>query len=94
MLHITWCETEQMASNSESDDEGELLYEQDEHVSSAILKGSKPGSYRCINTNPDKKIWVLSDKQKERVRDAGLSHLSEINCIRIDHALLSGLVER
>ena len=94
MLHITWCETEQMASNSESDDEGELLYEQDEHVSSAILKGSELGSYKCINSNPDKKIWVLSDKQKEHVRNAGLSHLSEIDYMRIDHALLSGLVER
>ena len=52
MLHITWCETEQMVSNSESDDEGELLYEQDEHVSSAKVKGSEPRSYRCINTNP------------------------------------------
>ena len=52
MLHITWCETEQMASNSEPDYEGELLYEQDEHVSLAILKGYELGSYRCINTNP------------------------------------------
>ena len=52
----TWCETEQMAKDSDSDGEVELLYEQDEHVSKAILKGFEPGCCICINTNLDKKI--------------------------------------
>ena len=60
----------------------------------AILKRVEPRSYRCININPNKKIWVLTDKQKEHVRNVCLSHLSEIDYMRIDHALISRLVER
>jgi len=56
---------------------------------------NEPGTYRCINTNPDKKIWVLMDRQKkDTVREVGLSHLLEIDYLRIDHALIIGLVER
>ena len=93
-LDLTWCESEQMVKGHKSDDEGEGLYDQDSHVSKAILSGVEPGSYRCINTNPDKKLCVLIDKQKEHVRNVGLSHLSEIDYMRIDHALISELVER
>ena len=55
--------------------------------------GLEPGLYRCINTNPNKNIWVLTDRQKDIVREVGLSHLSKIYYMRIDHALISGLVE-
>ena len=58
------------------------------------MNGAEPGTYRCINTYPNKKIWVLTDRQKDIMREVGLSHLSEINYMIIDHALITSLVER
>ncbi|XXG71070.1 hypothetical protein AAC387_Pa07g0404 [Persea americana] len=83
-----------MAKGSKLKPDNKLMYEQDSHVSKAILNGVETGAYRCINTNPDKDIWELTDRQKEIVRDVGLVNISEIDYMRIDHALISGLVER
>ena len=94
MADFTWCEIKQMVKGHKINAEGELLYDQDSHVSKAILIRVEPGSFTCINTNSDKKIYVLNGKQKEYVRNVGLSHLSEIDYMRIDHALISRLVER
>ncbi|XXG46578.1 hypothetical protein AAC387_Pa02g1388 [Persea americana] len=71
-----------------------LLYEQDSHVSNAISNRVESGAYRCINTNPEKDIWELTDRQKDIVRDVGLANISEIDYMRIGHAVISGLVER
>ncbi|XXG53962.1 hypothetical protein AAC387_Pa03g1966 [Persea americana] len=83
-----------MAKGSKLKPEDKLLYEQDSHVSKPILNGVEPEAYRCINTNPDKDIWELTNRQKEIVRDVGLANISEIDYMRIHHALISGLVER
>ncbi|XXG63965.1 hypothetical protein AAC387_Pa05g2038 [Persea americana] len=83
-----------MAKRSKLKPDDKLLYAQDSHVSKAILNGVEPGAYRCINTNPDKDIWELTDRQKEIVRDVGLANISEIDYMRINYALISGLVER
>lgn len=73
---------------------GNLLYKQDSHLSKPILNRVESGLYRCINTNSDENIWVLTDIQKDIVREVGKSYLSEIDYMRIDHALISGLVEQ
>ncbi|RWR90954.1 protein MAIN-LIKE 2-like protein isoform X2 [Cinnamomum micranthum f. kanehirae] len=70
------------------------VMKQDSHVSKAIMNGVEPGAYQCINTKSDKKIWVLTDRQKDIMRKVGLSHFSEIDNMRIDHALITGLVGR
>ncbi|XXG73381.1 hypothetical protein AAC387_Pa07g2310 [Persea americana] len=57
------------------------------------MNGIESGTYRWINTNPDKNIWVLMDRQKDIVREVGLFHHSEIDYMRIDYALITGLVE-
>ena len=94
MIGSIFSKTEQMAKGSKLKLEDKLPYEQDSHVSKAILNGVEPVAYRCINTNPDKDIWELTNIQKEIVRDVGLANISEIDYMRIDHALISGLVER
>ena len=48
---------------------GGLLYEQDSHVSKAIMNGVKLGAYQSINTNLDKKIWVLMNRQMDFMRE-------------------------
>ena len=52
------------------------------------------GRRRCIPTNPDKDIWVLTDAQKEYVRQTGLHHLADKDRMVIDHALITTLIER
>ncbi|RWR97172.1 serine/threonine-protein phosphatase 7 long form [Cinnamomum micranthum f. kanehirae] len=52
------------------------------------------GTYRCIPTNPDYGTWHLNERQLEYVRMSGLYHLAQMRWIRIDHALITGLVER
>lgn len=44
--------------------------------------------------NPDKDVWLLNETQKEYVRQSGLHNLAEMEHIRIDHALITALVER
>ena len=51
------------------------------------------GRLRCIPTNPEL-VWVLTKQQKQHVRQVGLHRLTEIDCIVIDHALITALVER
>eukprot|EP00268_Persea_americana_P055162 TRINITY_DN6390_c0_g1_i15.p2 TRINITY_DN6390_c0_g1~~TRINITY_DN6390_c0_g1_i15.p2 ORF type:complete len:103 (+),score=7.33 TRINITY_DN6390_c0_g1_i15:177-485(+) len=83
-----------MAKGKRLKPEEKLLYEQDSHVSKAMLNEVEPGAYNCINTSPDKDRWVLTNRHKEIVREVGLAHISKIDYMRIDHALISGLVER
>ncbi|RWR76671.1 serine/threonine-protein phosphatase 7 long form [Cinnamomum micranthum f. kanehirae] len=71
-----------------------LLSEQETHISSAIYNGIELGTYRCIPTNPDYGTWHLNERQLEYVRMSGLYHLAQMRWIRIDHALITGLVER
>ena len=49
---------------------------------------------RYIPTNPDKDIWVLTDAQKEYIRQTDLHHLADIDHMVIDHALITALIER
>ena len=44
-----------MVKGPKMDVEGKLLYDQDSHVSKAILSGVEPGSYRCIDIDPNKR---------------------------------------
>ena len=62
VLVSIFSKTEQMAKRNKLKPEEKLLYEQDSHVSKAILNVVEPGAYRCINTNPDKDIWELTDR--------------------------------
>ncbi|XXG46971.1 hypothetical protein AAC387_Pa02g1692 [Persea americana] len=74
--------------------EDKLLYNQDNHILEGIIHGEELGRFRCIPTNPDKEVWVLTNTQREYVRQAGLQHLAEIDRMVIDHALITGLIER
>ena len=49
---------------------------------------------RCIPTNPDKDIRVLTNVQKQNVRQAGLHHLAGIDCMVVEHVLITALIER
>ena len=71
-----------------------VLSEQDNHISTAIWNGREPGVYRCIPANPKKGFWKLNDRQIESVKLTGLHHLSHISHMRIDHSLISALIER
>lgn len=59
-----------------------------------ILIAQEPGTYRCIPTSPDNDKWSLNETQMDYVRQMGLHHLAETEDMRIDHALITRLVER
>ncbi|XXG88055.1 hypothetical protein AAC387_Pa12g0320 [Persea americana] len=44
--------------------------------------------------NPDKETWVLNETQKDYVRQSSLHNLAEMEHIRVDHALITTLIER
>ena len=71
-----------------------VLSEQDNHVSTSIWNGKEPGVYRCIPANPKSGLWKLNDRQCDIVKRTGLHHLAQICHMRIDHALISALIER
>ena len=71
-----------------------VLSEQDNHVSTSIWNSKEPGVYRCIPANPKSGLWKLNDRQCDIVKRTGLHHLAQICHMRIDHALISALIER
>ncbi|XXG41053.1 hypothetical protein AAC387_Pa01g1608 [Persea americana] len=71
-----------------------LLREQDHHLSATMERGLELGTYICFPTNLDYGKWDLNERQMQWVMDAGLYHLAWMRWMRIDHALIMGLIER
>ena len=44
--------------------------------------------------NPNKETWVLNETQKDYVRQSRLCNFTEMEHIRIEHALIMALIER
>ena len=44
--------------------------------------------------NPHKETWMINETQKDYVRQSGLHNLAEMEHIRIDHTLITALIEK
>ena len=71
-----------------------VLSKQDNYVSTSTWNGKEPSVYRCIPVDPKSGFWKLNDGQYDIMKRTGLHHLSRICHMRIDHALISALIER
>ncbi|KAL8461860.1 hypothetical protein ACS0TY_033090 [Phlomoides rotata] len=81
------------ATNPGPDDDS-VLYDQDEHVSSAVWEGQERGILNCNERTSKLGQWLLTQRQIELVEKAGFGHLRRIPAIHIDIPLISALVER
>ncbi|KAJ8763014.1 hypothetical protein K2173_023219 [Erythroxylum novogranatense] len=71
-----------------------VLYDQDNHVSSAIWEGQERGVLRCHEHTSKLGEWRLTQKQIELVEKAGFGYLRLLPSISLDNPLISALVER
>ncbi|XP_021300818.1 protein MAIN-LIKE 2 isoform X1 [Herrania umbratica] len=71
-----------------------VLYDQENHVSSAVWDGQERGALRCHEHTSKLGEWRLSPKQIELVEKAGFGYLRKIPAISLDNPLISALVER
>ncbi|GMY34611.1 protein MAIN-LIKE 2-like [Fagus crenata] len=71
-----------------------VLYDQDNHVSSAVWDGQERGVLRCHEHTSLLDQWKLTPKQIELVEKAGFHYLRMIPAINFDSALIAALVER
>ncbi|KAI5336814.1 PREDICTED: serine/threonine-phosphatase 7 [Prunus dulcis] len=71
-----------------------VLYDQDNHISSAIWNGQERGVLRCHEHTSMLEQWRLTPKQAELVEKAGFSYFRSIPTIVLDNSLISALVER
>uniref|UniRef100_A0A2P2IP27 Serine/threonine-protein phosphatase 7 long form homolog n=1 Tax=Rhizophora mucronata TaxID=61149 RepID=A0A2P2IP27_RHIMU len=71
-----------------------VLYDQKEHVSSAIWEGQERGALRCHEHTSKLDEWKLTAKQNELVEKAGFRHFIKIGAFSLDNQLISALVER
>ncbi|KAL8499009.1 hypothetical protein ACS0TY_022099 [Phlomoides rotata] len=75
-------------------DNDSVLYEQDQHVSSAVWEGQERGALTCHEHTSTLHQWVLTEQQIELVKKSGFEHLRLIQPITLDRSLISALVER
>ncbi|XP_010519612.1 PREDICTED: serine/threonine-protein phosphatase 7 long form homolog [Tarenaya hassleriana] len=71
-----------------------VLYEQDKHVSSAILTGQERGVLRCQERTSLLHHWKLTQEQIDLVDKAGFGYFRLIGSISLNNSLISALVER
>lgn len=71
-----------------------VLYEQDKHVSSAIMTGQERGVLRCQERTSLLHHWKLTKEQIELVDKAGFGWFRLIGSISLNNSLISALVER
>lgn len=71
-----------------------VLYDQDNHVSSAVWDGQERGVLRCHEHTSLLDQWKLIPNQMELVEKAGFQYLRMIPAINFDSALIAALVER
>ncbi|EOX93433.1 Serine/threonine protein phosphatase 7 long form [Theobroma cacao] len=71
-----------------------ILYDQENHVSSAVWDGQERGALRCHEHTSKLGEWRLTPKQIELVEKAGFGYLRKIPAISLDNPLISALVER
>ncbi|KAJ6700742.1 PROTEIN MAIN-LIKE 2 [Salix koriyanagi] len=71
-----------------------VLYEQDEHISSAVWEGLERGALRCHEHTSKLEEWKLTGKQLELVEKAGFKYFRKIEAFSLDNQLISALVER
>ncbi|KAJ4717873.1 Serine/threonine-protein phosphatase 7 long form-like protein [Melia azedarach] len=71
-----------------------VLYEQEQHVSSAIWEGQDRGTLRCHEHTSKIDGWKLTKKQIDLVGKAGFGHFRLIGQVSLNNPLISALVER
>ncbi|KAM1113646.1 hypothetical protein ACFX2B_045745 [Malus domestica] len=71
-----------------------VLYDQENHISSAIWDGQERGVLRCHEHTSMLEQWRLIPQQVELVEKAGFKHFRSIPTIVLDNSLISALVER
>ncbi|RWR91080.1 serine/threonine-protein phosphatase 7 long form [Cinnamomum micranthum f. kanehirae] len=71
-----------------------ILFEQENHISKEVWDGKEPEIARCIPWDPKNDSWTLNTRMRQYIRRTGLHHFSEIEKMKIDHALISGHIER
>jgi hypothetical protein len=71
-----------------------VLYEQDKHVSSAILTGQERGVLRCQERTSLLHHWKLTKEQIALVEKAGFGWFRLVGSISLNNSLISALVER
>ncbi|KAL6137491.1 hypothetical protein ACLB2K_062783 [Fragaria x ananassa] len=71
-----------------------LLYDQDDHISSAIWDGQERGVLRCHEHTSMLEHWKLTPRQMVLVEKAGFGYFRTIPTIILDNSLISALVER
>lgn len=71
-----------------------ILQEQDDHIPEVIWSGRDMGSLVCKPATLLQDKWSLNEIQEAFVQETGLLHLSKLQKMTIDHALISALVER
>ncbi|GAA0176916.1 hypothetical protein LIER_29630 [Lithospermum erythrorhizon] len=71
-----------------------VLYDQENHISTAIWEGQERGALRCHEHTSKLDRWMLTQKQIELIRKAGFGYLRLIPAISLDNPMISALVER
>ncbi|KAF2302192.1 hypothetical protein GH714_033696 [Hevea brasiliensis] len=71
-----------------------VLYDQENHVSSAVWDGQERGVLRCHEHTSKLGEWRLTQRQIELVEKAGFGYLRRFPSISLDNPLISALVER
>ncbi|XP_027908580.1 protein MAIN-LIKE 2-like [Vigna unguiculata] len=71
-----------------------VLYDQDNHVSSAVWDGHERGVLRCHEHTSMLDQWKLTPKQITLVEKAGFGYLRLLPAMSLDNALIAALVER
>ncbi|EXC09160.1 hypothetical protein L484_005116 [Morus notabilis] len=71
-----------------------VLYDQENHVSSAVWDGQERGVLRCHEHTSMLVQWKLTRKQIELVEKAGFGYLRLIPSFSLDNSLISALTER
>ncbi|CAI8583133.1 unnamed protein product [Vicia faba] len=71
-----------------------VLYDQDNHVSSAVWDGQERGVLRCHEHTSMLDQWKLTPKQIKLVEKAGFGYLRLLPAMNLDNALIAALVER
>ncbi|XP_050228076.1 protein MAIN-LIKE 2-like isoform X2 [Mercurialis annua] len=71
-----------------------VLYDQENHVSSAVWDGQERGVLRCHEHTSKLGEWRLTHQQIELVEKAGFGYLRRLPSISLDNPLISALIER
>lgn len=71
-----------------------VLYEQEQHISSAIWEGQDRGTLRCHEHTSKIDGWKLTKKQIDLVGKAGFGYFRLIGQVSLNNPLISALVER